>query len=131
MAEIVQIIFLKDGKIALGFRQNVHVLNNLWGFPGGRMEKNEKPHEAAFREAFEEVGVKPINLKDTFTLNDSYGNLHHFFICDLWSGELKNAEPELCREVIWTSLDKLPDNCTKIKYLAKDEHNNRLFTDAR
>ena len=41
MAEIVQILFLKDGMVALGFRQNVHVLNNLWDFLAAGWKKTK------------------------------------------------------------------------------------------
>ena len=38
---IVQIIFIRDSKILLGFRQNTDFLDQLWGIPAGRIELGE------------------------------------------------------------------------------------------
>ncbi len=37
-------------------------------FPGGRLDENETPHQAALREAFEEVGLDPSVVEITSTL---------------------------------------------------------------
>ncbi len=124
--KVVQIIFEDQGKVALGFRQNVHAFNNLWAFPCGRVEINETPREAAIRESIEEVGVRPIKLVELFVLNDELDNEHHFFRTDSWKGDLVNAEPELCREICWFEMKHLPANCTKITYLARAEYNHRM-----
>ena len=45
---------------------NVALVKNIragfWGFPKGRIEKNEKPADAARREVFEETGIKDIRI---------------------------------------------------------------------
>jgi len=39
---------------------------NRWGFTKGHIEKNETVREAALREAFEETGIKDIQILDDF-----------------------------------------------------------------
>ncbi len=43
-------------------RQAPGTLNNLWEFPGGKIEKNEKAIDAARREVFEEMGLDLSNI---------------------------------------------------------------------
>lgn len=74
--------------------------------------------EAAYREAFEEVGVLATELKEVFSLIDGEGNTHHFFLCSNWNGQIVNNEPDLCGEVGWFTVARLPSNCTDITYEA-------------
>ncbi|MGC8547781.1 MAG: NUDIX hydrolase [Candidatus Micrarchaeia archaeon] len=46
-------IISKDGKVLL----IKHKKLGVWLYPGGHVEPNEHPHEAAVREAFEETGL--------------------------------------------------------------------------
>ena len=114
---VVQIIFVSDAKVLLGFRQNTDALDQLWGFPSGRIEFGEVPLEAAKREALEEVSVEIKELIPLCELFDTERSLlHYFYICENWFGDIKNAEPELCREVRWFDIKSLPENCTPITY---------------
>lgn len=45
-----------DSKILLLHRQEHSSQGNLWGVPGGKLEKSETPIAAAIRETFEETG---------------------------------------------------------------------------
>lgn len=128
--KIGQILFLSDGKVALGFRQNVEAENNLWGFPSGRVELGESFEVAAKREALEEVGVQVQSLNQLALINDVKGNEHKFFVCNDWSGKLINAEPELCKEIRWFGYNNMPSNCTKITYAAMAELNNHRHSDS-
>jgi len=47
------------------------VVNHNWGFPKGHLENNETAEEAARREVFEEVGLKP-NFDFTFREKTEY-----------------------------------------------------------
>lgn len=47
----------EDGKLEYLIVQSV--VNHNWGFPKGHLEDNESHKEAAKREVFEEVGLKP------------------------------------------------------------------------
>ncbi|QUM81521.1 NUDIX domain-containing protein [Moritella sp. 5] len=110
---IVQIIFIRDSLILLGFRQNTKYYDQLWGFPAGRIELGEQPQESALRESLEEVAVEPINLSFLTQLSDPNVDCQHYvYVCDDWKGEIKNAEPYLCREVCWFDIEELPTDCT-------------------
>ncbi|MCX6704282.1 MAG: NUDIX domain-containing protein, partial [Candidatus Woesebacteria bacterium] len=66
--------------------------------PSGEIEDGEMPSQAAFREAFEELGVivKRMVHLDNFeavTLNNQLVKLHAFLITD-YVGEPKQLEPE-------------------------------------
>ncbi|MGC8629259.1 MAG: NUDIX hydrolase [Candidatus Micrarchaeia archaeon] len=47
-------IITKEGKVLLVRHKKLGV----WLYPGGHVEENEQPHEAAKREAFEETGMR-------------------------------------------------------------------------
>ncbi|EAR10183.1 NUDIX domain-containing protein [Reinekea blandensis] len=129
--EIAQIKFKKGNHVLLGYRQNVQAENERWGFPSGKLEPGEMPLDAAIREAKEEVGVDTHELDHLFSLIDYKGNKHHFFLCLNWSGELVNAESELCREVSWFPLNRLPGDSTHITFTAVKELKNELLVPTR
>ena len=49
----------------------VQGLKGTYGFPKGHVEQNESEHETAYREIFEELGIKP-KFIDGFSSNDEY-----------------------------------------------------------
>ncbi len=55
---IVVVIPIKDGKFLM-----VHNPNRGWEFPGGKIERGEKPEDAALRESREEAGIIFENLE--------------------------------------------------------------------
>jgi len=55
MHKTVALVILKDGKLLLLKRAN-QPEKGLWAFPGGHLEAEESPEEAAEREGREEVG---------------------------------------------------------------------------
>ena len=111
--DVVQILFIKNCQVLLGFRQNTEFLDLLWCFPAGRIELGETPQVSAVRESLEEVAVEPINLSFLIQLSDPNVDCQHYvYVCDDWQGDIKNAEPHLCREVRWFDIDGVPSDCT-------------------
>lgn len=53
--EVVGCFLEYQGKILLLHRQDRSSQGNLWGIPGGKLEKTETPLEAAIRETLEET----------------------------------------------------------------------------
>jgi len=125
---VVQIIFIRGSQVLLGFCQNTEAYNKLWAFPAGRMELGESPEDSAKRESLEEVAVEPISLDFLIELPDPHVNFQHYvYICNDWEGEIKNAEPHLCREVCWFDIDNLPSNCIPTTYTVIAELNKYLL----
>lgn len=59
----------RDGELEYLIVQSV--VNHNWGFPKGHLENNETAEEAAKREVFEEVGLKP-NFDFAFKAQTEY-----------------------------------------------------------
>jgi len=53
----------RDETLILLRPDNAHWAPHHWGFPGGKIEKNEKPDETATRETKEETQLSVANLK--------------------------------------------------------------------
>lgn len=116
------IILERDGKILLARRFNTGYADGQYQMPSGHVESNEFPAEAIIREAKEEIGID-INISDlecvhvSYRLNkvDSAGDyVDFFFKAKKWSGELINAEPDKCDEIIWVPIDDLPKNTVSV-----------------
>lgn len=105
----------RGGEVLLLERKNSGWMDGWYTFPAGHVEHNESPLACAIREAREEVGVvvdradvrfvqvisKPLREPD---------RLSFFFLVERWSGEPRNAEPEKCGGLLWSSLGNLPTN---------------------
>ena len=66
-----------------------------WEFPGGKIEKNETPVDALYREVYEEIGVKITQFTKWVTRKYSHeGNdiKLHFFKVYKWEGEIVSKE---------------------------------------
>lgn len=108
--DVAQVVFIQDNQLLMALRQNVEHSNNLWAFPGGRVEQGESLAAAAQRECLEEVGVCPTLLEGPISLPDQDGNTLHFFVCRRWQGEHQNLEPQLCAQIEWFPSSELPNN---------------------
>jgi 8-oxo-dGTP diphosphatase len=101
-----------QGQVLLGKRKNAY-RSSLYGFPGGRIDKDEKALAASKRELLEETGLKANNLKYVGVVKewqDSYNFIHFIYLCTEWKGDLKLMEPDKCEDWEWFSLDSLPQD---------------------
>ena len=103
---------------------------NMWSFPGGGSKKGEKPHQTAFREAYEETGLRVDfgSLKKIAVIETDDKNVY-FFKAEKWTGQVDNksikAEHEKYKWVPYKDLESYnmpPNNLTliqrsKTKYL--------------
>lgn len=84
MKEVSCVALLNGDSILFGQRND----NLLWSLPGGHIDDNETPHQAALREVFEETGIKIPDRKGLVYLGHkltSQGVMVHAFRYDVAS----------------------------------------------
>lgn len=93
-------------------------MDNYYGLPSGKVEKNEAFVAAAIREAKEEIGIviKSGDLRHVLTMhrkkpkdNDNEW-VDMFFEVGSYEGEPYNAEPHIHSELAWLDIHNLPEN---------------------
>ncbi len=80
-----------DGRILIAQRPAGKSMAGLWEFPGGKIEKGERPEEALIRELREEldIAVKEACLAPFTFASHAYGEFHllmPLYICRRWDG---------------------------------------------
>ncbi|SHJ30420.1 (deoxy)nucleoside triphosphate pyrophosphohydrolase [Propionispora hippei] len=58
MRHVTAAVLLKDGKCLIAKRRTGDALENLWEFPGGKIEDGETPQECLQREIREELQIE-------------------------------------------------------------------------
>ena len=81
-----------------------------WEIPGGKVEPNETPKQTAAREASEELGaevkvVHKLGVEDF--IEDGYIMSYAWFLGKVENGTPKNAEPNICDDLKYWSIDEL------------------------
>ncbi len=78
--EISAVYIEHNNNILLLHRQNNKFQGNKWGIPGGKVEKNETPLQAAIREVKEETGydISKQPIEDVGTVYIEYSETDHF-----------------------------------------------------
>ncbi len=105
-------------QLLLQLRQNTGYYDGHWATAAaGHVEQGESVHQAAVREAAEELGVTvdPDDLAPLTVMHRTGGNglpiderVDFFFACRRWSGDPTIIEPEKCAALQWYELDALP-----------------------
>lgn len=99
---------LKDNKVLLILKKR-GLGKGLYNGVGGKVEANESIEEAAIRECFEEIGVKPktiewMGLLEFWNNNNLYGYVH-VFIANDFEGNPKETEEA---KPIWFEIGNIP-----------------------
>ena len=102
-----------ENKVLMIHRQKEDEHKGYWLAPGGKIEKNEAPHETAVREYQEETGLTPEGLQIKAVLSfpdlgDSpFGDEWHVFV--FYSNSFQGALREDCPEgtLAWISKKEL------------------------
>lgn len=110
----VALIIEQKGKLLLVKRSKSCTWPGYYCNIGGHVDGNETIREAACREAFEEIGivVNPEDLQFVHVVHryhEAGEVICFFFKVVQFQGKIYNKEPEKHEELIWASLDNLPE----------------------
>ena len=117
----------KDGKYLLIKRSKIkrglpNVYPNYWDIPGGSVEENEMPREAALREAMEEVNQKLLINKIIHEDSQFDASKDTVFTRLVYSGEILEErdfilDPEEHTDFVWISSLEDIDSELVVPYL--------------
>jgi ADP-ribose pyrophosphatase YjhB (NUDIX family) len=95
--------------------------NENYSVVAGHVEANEPVTAAAIREVREEVGIQiqPSDLEVVGVMHrrSDEERVSFFLTASAWIGDIVNAEPNLCDDLSWHSIESLPSNT--IPYLKR------------
>jgi len=86
-----------DGRVLLAQRPAGKTMAGLWEFPGGKVEKGERPEDSLIRELKEELGivVREACLAPLTFASHAYSDFHllmPLFVCRRWDGTVTPRE---------------------------------------
>ena len=122
------LFLIQEKQILLYKRKETTHFQNYYGVVSGNVEEGELFENAIIREAEEETGIK-IEHQDLkvvhvmHRINEQDESFYVFFLTEKWCGEIENREPNKCEELIWVSVESLPENI--VPYV-KDAINNHI-----
>jgi 8-oxo-dGTP pyrophosphatase MutT (NUDIX family) len=113
------VMLLRGEDVLLQRREGTGYMDGLWACAAaGHVEAGETVHQAAVREAAEELGITidPADLEPVTSLHRTGANGHAidervdwFFCCRTWAGEPTVQEPDKTAGLRWFPLTRLPD----------------------
>ena len=100
-----------DKRVLIAQRPQGKALAGLWEFPGGKLERGERPEQTLIRELHEEIGitVKEDCLAPLTFASHAYDDFHllmPLYICRRWDGEVIAREGQ---QLAWVRANKLRD----------------------
>jgi 8-oxo-dGTP diphosphatase len=93
-----------DDRVLIAQRPKGKALADLWEFPGGKIDADERPEEALIRELREELGilVKPACLAPLTFASHAYEDFHllmPLYVCRRWEGFAQPLEGQALKWV--------------------------------
>ena len=120
--EVVAAVIVKGGRI-FATQRGYGDFKDMWEFPGGKVEKGERPEDALVREIKEELDADITVDSFIQTIEYDYPKFHlilHCYLCRLKTKKVHLLEHESSR---WLSADELdsvdwlPADLSLISYL--------------
>lgn len=102
-----------DGRVLIAQRPAGKSMAGLWEFPGGKIEKGERPEDTVIRELEEELGivVREACLAPFVFASHSYETFHllmPLFLCRRWEGTVTPREGQALKWVRPRDLHAFP-----------------------
>ena len=97
-------------EVLLALRQAHQHQGNLWEFPGGKVETNERGYDALVREIDEEIGLAITSAHELVKINYDYGDkvvLLDVWLIDTFSGQAEGREGQQLR---WCAVSHLKED---------------------
>lgn len=99
----------QDNRVLIAKRPEGKKLAGLWEFPGGKLEKGERPEDCLVRELEEELGVrtKPECLSPLTFASHAYDDFHLLmpvYVCRRYEGVPRGLEGQ---EIRWVRPNRL------------------------
>jgi 8-oxo-dGTP diphosphatase len=100
-----------DGRVLIAQRPEGKAMAGLWEFPGGKVEKGERPEESLIRELKEEldINVKEDCLAPLTFASHVYPDFHllmPLYVCRRWEGTVTAKEGQ---QLAWVRPNRLRD----------------------
>jgi 8-oxo-dGTP diphosphatase len=109
MKQVVAGLIVRGEEVLICQRTKHQPLPLKWEFPGGKIEPDEQPTEALYRELEEELGILAEIGPKVATICHDYGNGAavelHFYLVEQFAGEIENR---IFRDVRWVHRTELP-----------------------
>jgi 8-oxo-dGTP diphosphatase len=104
MKQVVAALIVQGDKILICQRTRHQPMPLKWEFPGGKVEPEERPRDALFRELEEELGIRAKIGPKVTSIQHSYRSGAsvelHFYLVENYSGEIQNR---IFRDVRWVT----------------------------
>ncbi|WP_429843453.1 NUDIX hydrolase [Brevibacillus sp. FIR094] len=114
MQVAVHLFLVRGTQVLLLRRYNTGYEDGNYSVPAGHLDGNEEVKTAAIREAKEECGIDidPASCEMVGVMHRRSNDerIDFFVAATEWRGEIINAEPNKCDELVWVDMDKLPPN---------------------
>ena len=108
--QVVAALIVQNDKILICQRTKHQPMPLKWEFPGGKVEPDESPENALFRELEEELGIRAKIGPKIATIRHRYGKGAsvelHFYKVDEYAGDLQNR---IFHDVRWVTAKQLPE----------------------
>jgi 8-oxo-dGTP diphosphatase len=100
-----------DKRVLIAQRPEGKAMAGLWEFPGGKVERGERPETTLIRELHEEIGITVSDacLAPLTFASHAYEDFHllmPLYICRRWQGEVIAREGQ---KLAWVRANKLRD----------------------
>jgi 8-oxo-dGTP diphosphatase len=110
MKQVVAALIMRKDEILICQRTKHQPLPLKWEFPGGKIEPNESPEQALYRELEEELGIRATIGEKVTTIHHNYGKGNavelHFYFVEKFEGEIVNR---IFNDVRWVRRAELPN----------------------